>query len=825
MLILLGPLFALGQSYNPIADPAAVVRADRNARFTVLSKSMIRMEWDSAGHFTDQASFVVVNRRRPVVPFKRLFSNGWLIIRTGCVELRYLSGSGAFREDNLKVSYLPPGGRDTIRWHPGLSQQQNLKGTYRTLDGFDGDKQWGKEVSLEDGILSRDGWTLIDDSRSFLFDHSSFPWVDASAVHSRQDWYLLLYGSFYKQALAEYASIGGRVPLPPRYAFGFWWSRYWRYTDNELRDLVGRFRQLRIPLDVLVVDMDWHKDGWTGWTWDSSCFSNPAGFLRWTKTEHLKTTLNLHPADGVGPQEMQYERMGRALGFDTKERKSIPYVGSDKKFMQTLFDTILHPYEKMGVDFWWLDWQQWPEDRRVAGLSNTWWLNYVFFSQMERNGKSRPMLYHRWGGLGNHRYQIGFSGDAIISWKSLAFQPYFTNTASNVLYDYWSHDIGGHVAGEGFKGLDPELFTRWMQYGALSPIFRAHSSKNAVLNKEPWNFCGVYFDAISKAIRLRYELEPYIYTMARKTYDSAIGLCRPLYYDYPLSENAYSFRNEYLFGDDMLVAPIGAPSDSGTSRVRVWLPEGNDWYEWNTGTLLKGGSVQERVFSIDEYPLYVRAGAIVPMNADTIQDLDGQPAAVHLGVFPGAAGTGRMYEDEGNDRDYAHRYSVTSFDRREGADGSVRVHISPVAGAFAGMRRVRQYVVTFYGTVMPASVRTSGAALRYQPDGEGARWYYDGRQMAVQVYIPAVKAETGCEVVLQFGSGRRPDINGLPEKLRRLYEWCEQIKHKDASAGYPRRVGVMEELDRALEYYPERFNQLVDDFNREAGNLDPRLLR
>ena len=135
--------------------------------------------------------------------------------------------------------------------------------------------------------------------------------------------------------------------------------------------------------------------------------------------------------------------------------------------------------------------------------------NYVFFTEMERNRTTRPMLYHRWGGLGNHRYQIGFSGDAVISWKSLDFQPYFNSTASNVLYGYWSHDLGGHFEAD---RIDPEMFTRWMQFGAVSPVMRTHSSKSGVLNKEPWVFSPVYFNTIRNTILQRYEMAPYVYT-------------------------------------------------------------------------------------------------------------------------------------------------------------------------------------------------------------------------------------------------------------------------------------------------------------------------
>lgn len=816
------PVLSWGQQYHAAADTRAVVQQGQSVRFTVLTPLLIRMEWDSAGHFTDQASFIVVNRKLSVPVFTRNIKDGWLIIRTDSLLLRYKIGSGKFGKDNLRVSYFNRGS-NPVNWYPGLQQKENLKGTYRTLDGYDGDTKDGKKIPLENGLLARDGWTLIDDSHSLLFNNASFPWIDTTAKHSIQDWYILMYGSHYKTALQDYASIGGKVPLPPRFAFGYWWSRYWRYSDNELRNLIANFRRFDIPLDVLVIDMDWHKQGWTGWTWDSSLFTDPAKFLAWTNKEHLKTTLNLHPSDGIGPGEMQYASFAKAMHFDTIGHKSIPYVGSDKRFVQTLFDTVLRPYEKLGIDFWWLDWQQWPNDKRVSGLSNTWWLNYIFFTEKEKYNHTRPILYHRWGGLGNQRYQVGFSGDAIISWKSLAFQPYFTSTASNVLYDYWSHDIGGHILLPGQK-LEPELYTRWMQYGALSPIFRTHSTKNGLINKEIWEFRGIYFDAIYNSIKLRYRLEPYIYTMARKTYDSALALCRPLYYDYPENENAYKFKDEYEFGDDMLVAPIGEASDSGISTKEIFLPKGNDWYEWNTGTLLKGGQVLNRSFLIDEYPLYVKAGSIIPMNADTVQNLDGQPATISLGVFPGGTGKGKLYEDEGDDQDYDQQYSFTTYETSYSPGGDLILSINPVKGRFDGMKTTRNYLIHFYGNAMPRSISIGDNTLSYTQDSNAAHWFYDGRQMSIEVYIPGVRILQGKKIAVHFNEDISPDINGLPEKLKRLYNASEKLKYKSAYVVFPGRIAEMEELNRAVEYYPHEYNKLVNRFNKDYYRI-PGILK
>ena len=552
---------AIAQNDGHANSQAIVTQGD--VRFTVLTPRLIRLEWDTSRRFNDQPSFVVINRKLAIPAFTKKTENGWLQITTSELELRYQLKSGKFNEQNLRITYRHP--QNNFTWKPGMQEKDNLKGTYRTLDRFDGNITDGnREMKLEDGLLSKDGWHLIDDSKSFLFDKSDWDWVANRPEGDRQDWYFMGYGNGYKQALYDYSLIAGKVPLPPRFVFGYWWSRYWSYSDNEIRTLVGDFEKYNIPLDVLVIDMDWHsieKDQlpWTGWTWNKRLFPDPDKSLAWLKSKNLKTTLNLHPADGIASYESQYPAFAKAMNVDTSTHATIPFEGSNKKFMKTLFDVVLHPMEKKGIDFWWLDWQQWPNDKKIPNLSNTWWLNYMFFSDKEKNSDKRPLMYHRWGGLGNHRYQIGFSGDAIISWKSLDYQPYFTNCASNVLYSYWSHDIGGHFFHDDKSTIDPEMYARWMQYGALSPVFRTHSTKSAALKKELWNYKGEVYDALTNAVNLRYQLSPYIYTMARKTYDSSIALCRPMYYDYQEQPEAYEYSKQYMFGDNILVAPIGAP--------------------------------------------------------------------------------------------------------------------------------------------------------------------------------------------------------------------------------------------------------------------------
>ena len=461
---------AAGEVTNPVADPKAVVTFG-NARFTVLTPELIRMEWAADGKFEDHASFVFLNRRLPVPKFeiqkKEISDDQILVIQTAALKVIYMSiatpgADNRFTPDNLKIELTVEG--KPVVWHPGLADPDNLQGTTRTLDGALGSKT---VEPIEPGLVSRSGWALVDDSKRPLFDSADFsfkegekspwPWVIERPAGDRQDLYFFGYAHDYRQALGDYVKVAGRIPLPPRFAFGAWWSRYWDYSDQELDELVRGFHENDVPLDVFVIDMGWHisneqlqamgeKDqsghylGWSGYTWNKMLFPDPDDFLVKLHSEGLKTTLNLHPASGIEPWEQAYPAMAKAMGIDPATRKYVPFQITDKKFATNYMNLVHHPLEKQGIDFWWLDWQQ-EQKTEMPGVMPTWWLNYVHFTDQQREGK-RPLLFHRWGGLGNHRYQIGFSGDSVSVWDSLAFQPWFTATAANVGYAYWSHDIG-----------------------------------------------------------------------------------------------------------------------------------------------------------------------------------------------------------------------------------------------------------------------------------------------------------------------------------------------------------------------------------------------
>jgi len=658
-------------TYDPKAHPSNMVVAG-NARFTVLGSALVRLEYDPTGMFEDRASFAFVHRAVGPVAFTVKRMPGALLIETEDLKLTHAVGSGEFSKENLSIEWHV--GSEFREWRPGMQDEANLGGTARTLDDVNG------ACELDQGILSRDGWALIDDSGSLLFGEEG--WATPRREGSGTDWYFFGHGRAYRAALRDFTRVAGRIPLPPKYVLGAWWSRYWAYTDAELRDLVAEFRAHDVPLSVLVVDMDWHLDGWTGYTWNRNCFPDPRSFLEWAQTEGLRVTLNLHPHEGVAPHESGYAEFAKQLVIE--HGKAIAFDCADPEYMRAYFDVLHRPMESEGVDFWWMDWQQGAKTR-IDGLDPLFWLNHLHWRDWEENPErahERPLVFSRWGGLGNHRYQIGFSGDTHSTWASLAFQPYFTATAGNVGYGWWSHDIGGHQPGQ----VDPELYLRWIQWGALSPILRTHGTKNPLAERRIWAFGEEFLSHARAMFHLRMRLVPYLYGAAREAYDTGISMCRPLYIDWPGMEEAYTATHEYMLGDDLLCAPVTTPvsSASGLAYSRVWIPFGT-WYHWFSKRRYEGPGWFPLLSALDELPLFVREGAIIPtalpMTRDAGDDL------LTLEIFPAAQSRRVLYDDDGISRAYEDDGCTRWPIEQTRTEGVLHIKLGPMEGEFIGRKR------------------------------------------------------------------------------------------------------------------------------------------
>lgn len=786
--------------FSPAADPRAVVTTGK-ARFSILTPCLLRMEYSPDGHFEDRPSQVFWHRQQAVPAFGvERTRSGAVKVTTERLRLEYAGNDAPFGHDSLVVTLLDDG----TAWQFGDHDAGNLLGTTRTLDKVSG------STRLEPGLLSRDGWVVIDDSRTLVFDETG--WLVTRGNRDACDLYFFGHGRDYRGALRDYRAVSGGVPLLPRWSLGNWWSRYWPYSDAELRALMTDFRDHDVPLSVCIVDMDWHLvnvgegiNGWTGYTWNLELFPDPPAFIDWLHGQGLRTALNLHPALGVRPYEAMYPEMARRMGLDPAEGKPVPFDIADPRFTAAYFEILHHPQEADGVDFWWMDWQQ-GQRTSMAGLDPLWWLNHLHFYDLGRDGK-RPFVFSRWGGLGNHRYPIGFSGDTVVSWESLAFQPYFTATAANVGYGWWSHDIGGHM--QGIE--DRELYTRWVQFGVFSPIFRLHSTQNPFHERRPWGYDAEVERVTRDVMQLRHALIPYLYTMSHLNESEGLAPVRPMYHEYPERDEAYACPQQYLFGTDLLVAPYAAAADPDTrlSRQVVWLPPG-DWYHFFSGEYHLGDNWYARHGNLEDIPVYARAGAIVPLGPQTGWGGIENPETMHLRVFAGADGRFALYEDDGESTAYqAGASAVTRIEQRMDGD---RLHltISSASGDHSVLPAQRTWHLHFFGLSVADSVVAMIDGVARPLDFE-----YDAAREILNIEPLPLDALAQCRITVSTGSGR-PLLSRRDRTLETAYRLIKSFRMDTLAKAWivPRLEAIAarpEELaDFGIDMTPSQIRALLE---------------
>ncbi|KAI4618759.1 hypothetical protein J4E80_005363 [Alternaria sp. BMP 0032] len=654
---------------RPVAHPDAIVAGDKY-RFTILTDGLLRFEWAEDGRFEDRASTFAINRKLAVPDFYVWDRGHGIEIVTKRFHVVY--DKKKFSADGFKIHLK---GDVTGTWTYG-QQVSNLGGTTRTLDGVNG------RANLGPGVLSREGMAPLDDTKSMLFEDNG--WIAGRRGGDRTDQYIFMYGRDYREAMRAYYAVSGSQPLLPRYAMGNWWSRYHAYDEKEYLDLHDHFDRDDVPMNVAVVDMDWHLvwdlpggvNGWTGYTWNKKLFPDPDAFMKKLHDRGMRLTLNLHPADGFRPHEEQYSEVAKYLGIDPQSKQTIPFDCTDKKFMDAYFDIVHHEHEERGVDFWWVDWQQ-GNTSKIPGVDPLWVLNHFHFLDNGR-GSQRPLILSRFGGPGAQRYQIGFSGDAIITWDSLHFQPEFTATASNIGYGWWSNDIGGHT--HGYK--NDELYTRWVQLGCWSPILRLHSDNNPFNTREPWRFNEEACKIVEDTLRFRHRLIPYLYTMNARSASDDEPLVQPMYWDYPESDEAYNVPNQFRFGSEMIVAPITQPRD-GTTHLgaeKLWLPEGR-YVDIFTGIVYNRAGELTVHRPLNFVPVFAKEGSIIPLDA-AYRPKSGSPNPEGLEILlaVGADGSFTLIEDDGTGHlvDDGGFSIISDEGHEESADDTVRFAHTPI---------------------------------------------------------------------------------------------------------------------------------------------------
>jgi alpha-glucosidase (family GH31 glycosyl hydrolase) len=403
---------------------------------------------------------------------------------------------------------------------------------------------------------------------------------------------------------------------------------------------------------------------------------------------------------------------------DLPPPERIAFDLSDEK-QADIFMRYLHgPLMDAGVDVWWVDGGSGATG--MQGLNPQLWTNKVFYDFSQRQTGKRAFILGRYGEWGSERYPGFFTGDTYSEWPVLAYEVAFAARGGNVLVPYISHDIGGFHG----RKIDFDLYARWIEFGTFSAILRMHSAHENPREgnlRMPWVYGERGVELMRKYFTLRTQLVPYLYSYTWLAHRDSMPILRPLYLRYPDLEEAYRHPYEYFFGEQMLVAPVVTAG----AEQPIYLPPG-DWRDFFTGRRYQGGSNFTRHYPVDEIPVFVREGAIVPQqsageHADT-KPLD----RVVLSVYGSGEGSFELYEDDGISLNYEAQQARTFIRHTTRNDGVNHLLIEGALGSYPGQPPARSYELHLYVDTRPSSISV---------DGEGAvPWKWDaGRSMAVLV--------------------------------------------------------------------------------------------
>ena len=647
----LGEQFKVGK--NSLANPKSIVKGDKY-RFTVLTENLIRLEYSENGIFEDRATEHVFNRRLDVPKFQVIEDASTVTIVTEVFKLIYVKNS-SFKANrvapanNLRVEFLEniDPNRPNRYWYYGMPEVKCYG-----APGFELFEK--KKVKLDNGLFSLDGFVTIDDSNSLIigedgvFSPKEFPSTDV---------YLFVYFNDFSKCLQDYYKITGFTPLIPRYALGNWWHRNYKYGDEKLENLVVKFKENGIPISSIILNNDWHlrndsKNVNTGFTFNTSIFSNPSKTINMLHDSGIKVGLTINPFEGFTNIDSIYNETVKYLPAD--KDGVIPFNVYDPKVIDVYLKFYIHQLDNLGVDFYFVDYADKSKLRELSIMKH-----YQFYD-MYRYSNRRPLLCGYNSCLCPHRYSVLYSGKNVVSWDSLRQIPIFNINSTNNGVTWWAHDIGGYHNGVE----DNELFIRFVQLGTFSPIMKLSAEKGKYYKREPWRWGIKTYDITKDYLQLRHRLIPYIYSEAYKLSRFGIPFLYPLYYTKPEMYDDPLYSNEYYFGSELFISPILTSKDYVMDRVihKFYVPEGV-WYDFITGKRFPGNRRYVSFFKDQDYPVFVKMGAIIPMALGEDIFSTKPPTNMEVQIFPGKSNNFVMYEDDGETNSYLkNNFVLTNID-------------------------------------------------------------------------------------------------------------------------------------------------------------------
>lgn len=692
-----------------------------HVRFTFYSEYSFKLEYSPEGKFSDKELFITDLNNVLFIEPTVTEHGGLFSIDTGFLKIAYNSAIKEITRESLLVTY--PFGLKNYVWRYGQVDDQNLKGSTTDLLKF---PETDCSISLTDGVLSRNGYYVYEDySQVYWSDDRDWAVLDDSSGYKTI--FFIGYGKDFRRGLKEFSKIFGKAPIPPRWVFGYWYSKWARFYQDDYVALVERFRNMKVPIDGIVVDTSWHKihpyfemswrSGWRGYDWEPRYFSEPDRFIAQMKERGIKLTLSDHAgfwgkAEPIVHIDSHFDTLIEATGA-TPEEETVEYKGNhvnlktwtadwqDKEQMDIYSEILLKEKLRDGIDVWWIDGVVAPVFPRDAIRNNDelldfyrqhaldlnksksfnahLWANFVYHRAAKQlDGEKRSLVLTRWGGIGSHRYPLWFSGDTYSDWETLEYEVYFTYTAGNVLTNYWSHDISGHFAQGGNIKLH-KIFTRWIQFGAFSPIMRTHGCLGTI--REPWEIDNDTVDTFTKYVRLRYRLVPFWYTLSYESYQEAVPMVRGMYLEFPEDDNAYAYKYQYMIGPSILVAPVTKDSD----KKDIYFPEG-EWISIETDETVRGKLTKSYDVPLSIIPFYIKKGSILPIAQEMNYIGEKDESILQFEVFPDKKqAVFTYYEDDGIYEGYTRgefiQIPITAVEE----EGSIIVEIGEQSGAYQTM--------------------------------------------------------------------------------------------------------------------------------------------
>lgn len=663
--------------------PSTCVFRGSKYRISILSDSLIRFEYNDLGKFNDYPTLFASNRSFSQPKLSVIEDNEILEIKNEKFTIEYHKeksylGSAMAPDANLRVTVNESG----KSWYFNHPEVRNLKGTAYSLDGV-------SSTTLGKGLFSLDGFSSIDDSKTPILNENGNVLLPAPGII---DTYLFVYNNDFGVGLKDYFNLTSLPPLIPRYALGVWWNKNESYNEEGLKELMNSFRKHEIPFSVLLLGnyaRTKNKYSELSFSLDKNIFPNTVALSNYLHMNKVFLGLNIK-TDGVLSIEEEYHNNFAQI-YNVDVDKNIPLNVFDTTIMDGFLRGIVTPLLSQGVDMLWID------DNIPEHSFRNFVMNYYLYNNFNSSKMKRNLILSRNFGVAPHKYSILYSGNTKISWKTLATLPEFNSSASNIGVSWWSHDIGGFAGGTE----DPELYMRYVQLGVFSPILRLSSQGGKYYKREPWRWDAKTNGIVQDYLQLRHKLIPYLYAEAKKYSAYGATLVQPLYYKYPQTYDEPLYRNEYYFGSELFVSPITNEKDSIMNRVvhRLFLPNGV-WYDFKTGKKFIGGRRYVTFFKDEDYPVFAKTGAIIPLavlDPNNLNDTS-SPKKLEIHIFPGRSNTYKLYEDDGFTQKYKEGNSFITEINYYYKENDFSVSLEPLEGKTGVIPEKRDYRIRFRNT-------------------------------------------------------------------------------------------------------------------------------